>query len=133
MKTAMKTTFAALAVIILLAGCSQNTMSELNMPEPAEHIVKPNLDVQIETSGRTATITVITDMLIMEEHIGKARKPGEGHIHLYVDKENKITVKSEKYIIEDLEPGKHVVKVSLHNNDHTPYDVAKKIEFEINP
>ena len=133
MITTMKTTIAAICLILLLAGCSQNTMSELDMPEPAEHIAKPSLDVQIETSGRTATITVITDMLIVEENIGKARKPGEGHIHLYVDNENKITVKSEKYIIEDLEPGKHVVKVSLHNNDHTPYDVAKKLEFEINP
>lgn len=133
MITAMRMTLAAIFAIVWLAGCSQNTMSELNMPEPAEHIDKPDLDVQIETSGRTATITVTTDMTITKENIGKARKPGEGHIHLYVDNGKKISVISDKYIVEDLEPGMHKVKISLHNNDHTPYDVAKQLEFEIKP
>jgi hypothetical protein len=130
---AMRMTLAAIFAIMLLTGCTQNTLSELNMPEPAEHIDKPDLDVQIETSGRTATITVTTDMNIAEENIGKARKPGEGHIHLYVDNGDKIAVISDKYIIEDLEPGMHKVKISLHNNDHTPYDVADQQEFEIKP
>jgi hypothetical protein len=133
MITAIRMTLAAIFVIGLLAGCSQNAMSELNMPEPAEHFHKPDLDVQIETSGRTATITVTTDMIITEENIGKARKTGEGHIHLYIDNGKKIALISDKYIVEDLEPGMHKVKISLHNNDHTPYDVAKQLEFEITP
>jgi hypothetical protein len=133
MITTIRVTLTAILAIMLLAGCSQNTMSELDMPKPAEHIHKPSLDVQIETSGRTAIITVTTDMKISEEHIGQARKPGEGHIHLYLDNGKKISVISNKYIIKDLEPGVHTVKISLHNNDHTPYDVAKQLKFEIKP
>ncbi|XEC95152.1 hypothetical protein AB6A23_00755 [Paenibacillus tarimensis] len=122
---------ALIAAAILFAGCSNNVMTELEMPKPAETGEKPTLEVRIETTGSSATIFVTTDLIISEEHIGMKRKHGEGHIHLYVDDGEKIAVSSHKYLIDNLQPGKHKVKVSLHNNDHTPYGVFKQTEFEI--
>jgi hypothetical protein len=106
-------------------------MAELEMPKPAEIVEKPTLDLQIEISGRDATIYVTTNMKIAKDHVGMERHAGEGHIHMYVDDGEKISVKDNKYMIQNLLPGKHKVKVSLHNNDHTPYDVAKLLDFEI--
>ncbi|RCW43054.1 hypothetical protein [Paenibacillus prosopidis] len=130
----MKRLFITITLVILLVlqtGCSEHTMAELEMPEPAEIVEKPNLDLRIEISGRNATIYVTTNMKIAKEHVGMERQYGEGHIHMYVDDGEKISVKDNKYMIQNLLPGKHKVKVSLHNNDHTPYDVAKLLDFEI--
>lgn len=128
----MRRTWMALAAAVILAtGCSKNTMSELKGPASAETAAKPTLDVQVETSDRNATVTVTTNMKISEEHVGMTRVQGEGHIHLYVDGGEKVVVTDSKYVIKNLQPGKHQVNVSLHNNDHTPYDVGKQVEFEI--
>jgi hypothetical protein len=70
-------------------------------------------------------------MSISPEHYGMAREDGEGHIHMYLDNLPKIGLKEDHTVIPDLLPGKHKLKVSLHNNDHTPYDVTKTFEFEI--
>lgn len=101
------------------------------MPISGNSADKPTLVMRIETSGSTATIFLDTNLKIAKDHVGMGRKSGEGHAHLYVDDGEKITVKSNKYTIENLAPGKHKVKLSLHNNDHTPYDVSKQVEFDI--
>jgi uncharacterized protein YcfL len=119
------------ASLLLAAGCSTNSMSELKDPMPAHMAAKPTLDVKVETSGRSATVIVTTDLHISKDHVGMQRVPGEGHIHLYLDGGEKIAVTDNKYVFNDLQPGKHMLRVSLHNNDHTPYDVYKEVEFEI--
>ncbi|MBW5447991.1 hypothetical protein GE107_18200 [Cohnella sp. CFH 77786] len=100
-----------------------------------EHAVhtkyKPTMDVKWKVEGSKLIVDVITDMHISPEHYGQGRKEGEGHIHMYLDDGEKIGVKAGHKEFEDLKPGRHVLKVSLHNNDHTPYDVTKTIEFEI--
>lgn len=60
-----------------------------------------------------------------------ARESGEGHVHMYLDNGEKIGVKEGQKVFTDLAKGKHTLKVSLHNNDHTPYDVTNTFEFEI--
>jgi predicted small secreted protein len=95
------------------------------------HVYKPTLDVKVEVHGNKATVNVITDLHISPEHYGLARKDGEGHIHMYLDDGDKIGVKEAKKVFPNLPVGKHSLKVSLHNNDHTPYDVTKTVDFEI--
>jgi hypothetical protein len=106
-------------------------MSELEMPSSANSTNKPTLELHVETSGTTATIIIDTNLKMSKDNIGKGRKSGEGHVHLYVDDGEKIMITDNKYTLENLASGKHVVKMSLHNNDHTPYDVSKQVEFEI--
>jgi hypothetical protein len=89
------------------------------------------MDVKFEISGNQLTVKVTTDMTISAEHYGMAREPREGHIHMYLDNGEKIGIKEGQKVFKDLPSGPHTLKVSLHNNDHTPYDVTKTIEIDI--
>jgi hypothetical protein len=89
------------------------------------------MDVKLDISGNKVTVTVNTDMKISSEHYGMAREQGEGHVHMYLDNGDKIGVKEGYKEFPNLSKGKHTLKVSLHNNDHTPYDVTKTKDFEI--
>jgi hypothetical protein len=95
------------------------------------HVYKPTLDVKVQVHGNEATVNVFTDLHISPEHYGLARKDGEGHIHMYLDNGDKVGVKEAKKVFPNLSVGQHTIKVSLHNNDHTPYDVTKTVDFEV--
>jgi hypothetical protein len=119
-----------LAIIcLLLTACSSNNSPTSGAA--AEHDHKPKLDVQLTVSGNQITVKVITDIHISEEHMGKARKEGEGHAHMYLDNGEKVFLTQVDTVFKNLAPGKHHIKLSLHNNDHTPFDVTKEIDFEI--
>lgn len=116
---------------ILLTACSSKKVSEIPDVKSANQAKKPSLEVELNTTGNQVTVKVNTDLAISKEHYGKERKSGEGHIHVYLDNGEKIAVTDEPPVFKDLTPGSHSLRVSLHNNDHTPYDVTKTIEFEI--
>ncbi len=117
-----------LVCCLILAGCGNESQSN-NANEHAGH--KPSMDVKLDVVGNQVTVTVATDMSISPEHYGMARKVGEGHIHMYLDKDPKVGVKEDHMVFKNLAKGKHTMKVSLHNNDHTPYDVTNTFDFEI--
>lgn len=125
----MKLLYVTLLTCVLLTACG-STANTASSPEPKEEF-KPTLEVDHEISGNQVNLIIDTDLKISKEHYGQARKTGEGHIHLYLDNGPKIGVKEKKTFVPDLDPGKHKLRISLHNNDHTPYDVWKTIEFEI--
>lgn len=113
----------------LLAACGDGGGSASDNSEA--ELFKPSLTVDLQIEGNTATVHVNTNMSISEEHYGQARKSGEGHSHMYLDNGEKIGVKGPVQVFENLSSGTHILKVSLHNNDHTPYDVTQTIEFDI--
>jgi hypothetical protein len=115
-----------LLLCLIVTACSKEQVPTNNTP-----IFTPKLDVVVSISGNDATVKVDTNMQISPDQYGEARKIGEGHIHMYLDNGEKIGVKNELKEFKDLAPGPHKLKVSLHNNDHTPYDVTKTIDFEI--
>lgn len=117
-----------LACCLLLSACGAGKSSS-GAQNHTGH--KPTMDVKYEIEGHQLTVNVTTDMTISPEHYGMARNDGEGHIHMYLDNGEKIGVKEGTKVFSDLPVGKHTLKVSLHNNDHTPYDVTKTIDFEI--
>jgi hypothetical protein len=125
----MRFMYVLLVCCLLLTACGNGTKSKSSNAQAQDY--KPTLDVKLEFSGNQVTVNVNTDMKISSEHYGMAREPGEGHIHMYLDNQDKIAVKEGQKIFTGLAKGKHTLKVSLHNNDHTPYDVTKTIEFEI--
>lgn len=124
-----------LLLVLLLAAqaCSDPAAGEHagHSGKQASSGYKPTLDVTLELDGNTATVRIDTDMHINANQYGQARKEGEGHVHMYLDEGEKIGVKQDIQVLEDLPSGKHILKVSLHNNDHTPYDVTETIEFEV--
>lgn len=123
----MKRLAATIAVCsIVLSACG--TSKKANVPMQDQ---KPTLSVSVKVEGTQATMTVQTDLRISKENYGGARKTGEGHIHTYLDGGEKVSMDEIKKTYTDLVPGKHELKVSLHNNDHTPYDVTETVSFEI--
>ncbi|MFC5407067.1 hypothetical protein [Cohnella soli] len=115
-----------LAICLLLTGCGAKSGSG-NGNGP----FKPTLDVTLDIKGQSVVVNVKTNMKISAEDYGAERKEGVGHIHMYLDNGEKIGVKTGSHTFTELPAGKHTVKVSLHNNDHTPYDVTKTYDFTI--
>lgn len=129
----MKTMYLILACCLILTACSSKepemTMNHSTMIMDETH--KPTMDVTTVVTGNELAVDITTDMMISADHYGKAREMGEGHIHMYLDNGEKIGVKEGHKVFKDLAVGHHILKISLHNNDHTPYDVTKTIEFDI--
>jgi hypothetical protein len=113
----------------MLTACNSGTKSSSSNHVAQDH--KPTMDVKLDISGNKVTVTVNTDMMISAEHYGMAREPGEGHIHMYLDNGAKEGVKEGYKVFPDLSKGEHTLKVSLHNKDHTPYDVTNTYTFNI--
>ncbi len=59
----------------------------------------------------------VSNFKFAPEHINEAAKPGEGHAHLYVNGK-KITRLYGWYYLENLQPGKNEITVSLNANSH---------------
>lgn len=51
--------------------------------------------------------------------IGKANVAGQGHWHLLLDGKLVQPVGTESFTLTGLTPGRHVIAVELHNNDHS--------------
>lgn len=52
------------------------------------------------------------------ENINKAAKPGEGHAHLQVNGKKITRLYSSWYYLENLQPGKNAIAISLNANSH---------------
>lgn len=122
----MKIGVAALICCLMLTACGDNSGKS-----KAHEAFKPKMDVALVIDGSKIKVTVDTDMHISPEHYGLRRQEGEGHIHMYLDDLPKVGVKERVYVFPDLTSGHHKLKISLHNNDHTPYDVTITKEFDI--
>ena len=71
-----------------------------------------------------------TNFTFAPEHLNGDARPGEGHVHLYIDN-NLIIMLGDWYHIDSLTPGKHTIRVGLFNNDHSAYAVnGEKIEAQ---
>lgn len=94
---------------------------------------KPALDMKVDVSGTSATITFLTNNFkLAPEHYSSMHIPGEGHIHLFVDGSvARIGVKENTYVLKNLTRGKHSLEATLHTNNHQPYNVKDTAEFEI--
>lgn len=125
----MKSLYLLIVSCLILTACSTTKTNSGASQQHEGH--KPTMDVTWKVSGNQITVKVDTDLHISPEHYGQARQDGEGHIHMYLDNGEKIGVKSGEKVFPNLKPGIHTLKVSLHNNDHTPYDVTKTFDFEI--
>ncbi|MDR6882403.1 putative lipoprotein [Bacillus sp. 3255] len=115
---------AALALVISGCGTSKKTAA------PASAFT-PTLEVSATVNGDSATLQFTTDLKLSKEHYDHQRVQGEGHVHVSLDKGEKIVVTDKEKVLEHLSKGPHEVLVSLHNNDHTPYNVSKTITFDV--
>jgi hypothetical protein len=125
----MKVFYLILACCLVLTACGSNKTDHSTMAMAPNE--KPTMDVKTVVTGNELSVDIVTSMKISTEHYGMARETGEGHIHMYLDNGEKIGVQEGHKVFKDLPSGRHTLKISLHNNDHTPYDVTKTIEFDV--
>ncbi|WNR42173.1 hypothetical protein [Paenibacillus roseipurpureus] len=115
---------AALALMISGCGTAKKT-------ETMTASYTPTLEVTNVVKDDQVTVHIKTDLKVSKEHYDQQRIQGEGHIHMSLDKGEKIVVLSTEKVFEHMTKGTHELKVSLHNNDHTPYDVSQTISFDV--
>jgi hypothetical protein len=94
---------------------------------------KPSLDAQYAVVGKSVTITYkVSNLKLSADHMGGAKVPGEGHLHLTVDGKQKAMLKTESPVkLENLAAGKHTIKLDLQQNDHTALNVEKIFNIEV--
>jgi hypothetical protein len=128
--------FILVTLIILLSSCGSQSnddhfeIVDETASEEKEH--KPSLLAEVKVEEGKATLFVETNLTVSKENYGGAKKNGEGHIHVYVNQGEKQGVTTFPYELKDIKSGLNVVRISLHNNDHTPYGVSREIEFDMN-
>ncbi|MCA1032573.1 hypothetical protein LCL95_16290 [Bacillus timonensis] len=125
--------FILVGLFLILSGCGANSSEfvEVDGGDKVNKGSKPSLEIEIKVDGDKAILYIETDLQISKEHYGSKKNPGEGHIHVYLDNGEKQGITTIPHILENLSTGDHQVRVSLHNNDHTPYGVSKTLEFEV--
>lgn len=114
------------ALTLVISGCGSAKLTT-----SATTSFTPTLEVSSVVKDDTVTLDLTTDLKLSKEHYDQQRVQGEGHVHISLDKGDKIVVTTKQKVLEHLSKGPHEVKVSLHNNDHTPYDVSKTVAFEV--
>lgn len=114
------------AISLMISGCGAS-----KKPSVPANSFTPTLEVSAVVNGHVATLQVTTDLKLSKEHYNHQRIQGEGHAHVSVNKGEKIIMTDKHMDLPPLDTGTHEVKVSLHNNDHTPYDVSKTIMVEV--
>jgi hypothetical protein len=94
---------------------------------------KPTLDAKYTVDGKSAIITyTISNLKLSADHLGGAKVPGEGHLHLTVDGKQKAMLKTGAPVkLENLTAGTHTVKLDLQQNDHTALNVEKILNIVI--
>lgn len=130
-----KSSFIIMASVLVLMACSAELSGEFEVVEKdtsSQKENKPTLHAELIEEDNKVFLHIETDLEVSKEKYGGAKQAGQGHIHVYVNDGEKQGVTEFPYEITDLKKGLNNVKVSLHNNDHTPYGVSKKLEIEIN-
>lgn len=98
-------------MLSLPAGPSAPTLKMMVMPDPATgwnlHIMTTNFEFSPQNASR--------------DHVD-----GEGHAHVYVNGKKLARHYGPWMHIADLEPGEHVIAVTLNSNDHRELGVDGK-------
>lgn len=121
-------------MLLIAAGCANKDTEEFVVVDENQASAKeekPSLEVEVKVEGNKAVVYIDTDLKISKEHYGDEKSHGEGHIHLYLNNGEKQGITTVPYELKDLEKGDHEIRVSLHNNDHTPYGVSVTKEFRV--
>ncbi|WP_044022732.1 DUF6130 family protein [Bacillus sp. SG-1] len=130
---AMSMTASLLVAGTILAGCgsSEEVVKETEK-EASAAVSQPSLEAEFAQDGSNVTITWSTDLTISADHYGGDHVDGEGHAHVYVDGEKVAGLKNtDPYTVEGLEPGTHIVKLELQQNNHESYSVSKETEVTV--
>lgn len=131
-----------LLVLIGIAACVEYFVyanndvapTEATIEEAHNHSQAPTLAVTHTLNQDDLELKIaVTNFSFSLENMGKENKPGEGHVHLYLDGKKVAKVFEPTYVLKDIPSGKHEVMVELANNNHESYGVSQRISIVVKP
>lgn len=129
-----------LLLLIGIAACVELYLyvnKEVQTGSPVESLdahQHPSLAVthKLEKDDLHLQLTV-TNFSFSLENMGKDNKPGEGHVHLYLDGKKVAKIFEPTYVLKDISSGKHEIVVELAHNNHDSYGVQEKFQIDVKP
>ncbi|CAM5792829.1 MULTISPECIES: hypothetical protein [Brevibacillus] len=91
--------------------------------EVTHSLQKNDLHLKMKVTGFTYSI----------ENMGKENRPGEGHIHIYLDGKKVAKAFEDNYIVKNIPSGSHDVVVELAHNNHESYGIKQEFRVEVKP
>jgi len=93
-------------------------------PKPRLRILTPSLSTPSASSVTVTTdpfeVSIEVDNLNLVDKAGEAAVPGEGHVHVFLDNVYQDFETRPTFPLTVATPGAHVLKLTLHENDHSP-------------
>jgi len=106
-----------------LVGDDEMTMDSVHFTisdlRPSIDIVSP-IDSSVLYQDRLDLEVKVDDLMLNSSAIGMENMVGEGHYHILINDVLIGPYTDTMVSLEGLPAGDHILKVSLHNNDHTP-------------
>ena len=134
----LKRLVAVSCLLVLLAvssqACGGGTTEPTATPSPPPSIVIISPTEGDTLDGNAIEVRVaIANFVVDPEAVGLAQVPGRGHWHLYLDGEFVRFGTEELLLLTNVPTGRHQVRVSLANNDHSPLSppVEQKLIFDV--
>jgi hypothetical protein len=150
----------ALLVAVAAAGCGSSSKSSSSASTQKQKISGPKIGVAFKkpkpnaTLGSKVTAVVkVVNFKLDPKDVGKAPKPGKGHLHFSMDggkfdypkysgangqlaKKLGVTGKYSPSVTPTitytgLPKGKHTLKVALANNDHSDAGASATVDFTV--
>lgn len=120
----MRKVFAVLLAMLLLgawtlAHAAPEDTWKIVSPGPGANVTGPDVTLQVDPGE----IKVVAPGPVVS---------GEGHWHFFVDGEEVGKGTANTFTYKGLAPGKHVLKVELHQGNHTLYPSGGEREVTIN-
>ncbi len=133
----MKALILLVAAMLLVAGCTQGPQASADVMEKDDkmeekpkddQVMAPKPSFSIASPGANGMVMagdVVVTLDAQNFEIGKpetANREGEGHFHLYLDDGEYIACASTTCTVPGVTEGEHVIKVTMHQNDHSLYE-----------
>ncbi|MEM3422672.1 MAG: hypothetical protein QXF70_02490 [Candidatus Bilamarchaeaceae archaeon] len=133
-----------LVALLILAGCFEQTSTEVAnnttienktkpVLQPSFIIINPEENEQITVEGKSGPVTIILNTKNLVLRQGGEKKIGEGYFVFILDDGEPIKVYEKTYTFENVPVGEHTVYVELVHNDGTPYTprITRSVHFSV--
>ncbi|MBI4894864.1 MAG: hypothetical protein HY831_00050 [Candidatus Aenigmarchaeota archaeon] len=112
--------------IVLVAGCIGQ--EEFKKNQPANFTIAS--PANWENVASNVTLKFSSENIKLIQPTGK-NVVGEGHYHLFIDNSSYVIVSENTYAFTNLSTGVHIIRIELHNNDHSPTGIERSIMFTV--
>jgi hypothetical protein len=88
---------------------------------PGEPVPQVNLIIHPDPKMGWNLEMQVENFQFTPHHLYQENKPGEGHVHLFINGEKVTRIYGSWYYLKELPPGNHEIKVVLSSNNHEDF------------